>query len=253
MNKIFNFFFNKIWNAQIRIMKGQVFIKDLIEKEYYIMFSRFLIGLTLAVVFICGLLFIILGGDLITQTGFIIFAIVIIIGLFQSQILKFITNIFISIKKFFIISVILNGILSLALYSYYPTPVISITVFSLIYFIMCLLSNSKVANTSNTIIEIFLGLVSLTKEYMIRLIYSLITSTKGGSAYVKNDVFTSELNFHITNLSNRIDNILYPILIINGIALFLCIIHSYWICKYNDNEEITWNEDLRNNYIKQYG
>lgn len=48
-------------------------------------------------------------------------------------------------------------------------------------------------------------------------------------------------------LSNSIDNVLYPLLVINGIAILVSLLHSYWIEKYNDNKQIGW-EDIENLY-----
>ena len=48
-----------------------------------------------------------------------------------------------------------------------------------------------------------------------------------------------------------IDYALFLPLLINGFALLLCEIHAYWIEKYNDNKEITWDKDKMEEYTKE--
>ena len=111
------------------------------------------------------------------------------------------------------------------------------------------MTNKKVAKVSNTIIEIVLSLLSLIKIFITygfdTYIFPKLTSTIDEVIKLK-----EALSTHENILISQIDLALLPLLIINGLALLICEVHSYWIDKYNEGKEITWDKSLLMEYIK---
>lgn len=118
-------------------------------------------------------------------------------------------------------------------------------IFSIIFWFICILSNSKVATTANTIVEIVLAFVNAFKEHLLNKFYDYFYNeiNTNAESIATNDMTAINENYNLweREITNYISNILFPLLIINGIALLLCVFHSYWIEKYNSGDEIIWD------------
>ncbi len=135
---------------------------------------------------------------------------------------------------------------------YIKYSLLAILVFAVLFFVASLIANTKIATTANTIIEVLLALASVIKGAIINEIYKFYNKQLG---ILSKEMLTQQIlaqkneyysEFERT-LSNSIDNVLYPLLVINGIAILVSLLHSYWIEKYNDNKQIGW-EDIENLY-----
>lgn len=104
-------------------------------------------------------------------------------------------------------------------------------------------ANTTVAKTGNAIIEILLGIISLSKTLVSYFFDQVLTKQINNTPF---DVMSME-----NSILHQIDYFIFPLLIINGFALLLCTVHSYWIDKYNDGKEITWDDELCQKYISE--
>lgn len=243
--------FNPIWNAQVVLMRFYLFFDS-----FYYKYKTYFLSFGFALFGIFGFLFILVFYFKINILADI-FKILIWISLVVMGILyvvKFILSTFTSMRCFLIVSILLNWLVSFVftefLFSYSKYANIIVTViFSILFCGISLLTNKKVAKVANTIIEIVLGLVSLIKVFIAygfdTYIFPNLTSTIDEVIKLK-----ETLSAYENNLISQIDLALLPLLIINGLALLICEVHSYWIDKYNDGKEITWDKSLLMEYIK---
>lgn len=249
--KFINLIFDNIWIIQIKLMKFQLIFNSWVNKnkKRYYKFCTFVV----LVFFLLTLVFSQINKQLL-QISFMLF--VISLSLFSLLlIIKILIYTFTSIRCYFLVSIILNMILS----NFIAKGLISnssnvnffsILIFTLIFCTISLFSNSNVGITSNTIIEILLGMVALTKTFISYLfekqIFSKLPATIDEVVQVKSAFLQIE-----NSLLIQIDYILFPLLIINGLALLICTVHSYWIKKYNDGQEITWDKKLIKIYVEE--
>lgn len=246
MNSIFMCFdipFTFIWKFQIKIMQLSYHLKPKIEKIISNNKVRavkkillVLLGLTVAI-FGCFKSY---KGFLIS--GIIFFCYIYLLDIFEN-LSKYIITPFTSLRMFIIASILINFFISIIVMNYTK----SLYVFPILFIIINLIANTKVAKTCNAIIEISLGVISLIKTPL--------------AYFICNKQFPSILDYHINNydLFSYVENvivinmdiILFPLLVINGIALLICEIHSYWIDKYNGGKEITHDIKKLKEYIKK--
>lgn len=249
-----------IWKIQIIIMKLKVKIDSLVSTGRGRIFQKacailILISMLLSVVSI-----LIKNNDLLMIFGSIFLFLIFAISFLDRAVECFLSP-FTSIRYFFLTSVVFNGILFLYFYEYvYSNSYIAISGFALIFCLFSLIANSKVAQIVNTIIEIILGIVCILAKFTISKLYkSVITSIQMATSDVATfDVATSDeiINDFVDimgeySINNIIDTSIYPLIIINGFALLICTVHSYWINKYNSGKEITWDNSKIQEYLSE--
>lgn len=241
VNYLLNKLFNGIWNIQIRIMHCNLSFNSFFDKYN----KRFrIIGFIFLIFFLVVLMILYLLQiynilfDIFKVLTFSSFLAIIIL-----YIIKIILSSFTSLRFFFGVSILLNlaisHILANLLYSHSGyEKLISIILFTFLYCAISLLANTKVSKVANTIIEISLGLLSLIKVFISygfdTYIFPQLTSTIDEVLQAK-----EILSFMENELIKQIEVALLPLLIINGCALLICEVHSYWIDKYNEGKEIT--------------
>ncbi|WP_418517368.1 hypothetical protein [Pseudoruminococcus massiliensis] len=102
-----------------------------------------------------------------------------------------------------------------------------------------MLANTNVSTTANGIIAAFATILSFCKSYILDILlqwYLQSTNTNINSITIQ-ELYS--INYGIDNvLGKTYDNIIFPIIVINGISTCIAIIHSYWIKKYNNGNEI---------------
>ncbi len=235
--------FTWIWNLQITIMA--------FKHKFTLFFCKYvklftIIGICIFVSFFLIVIFILLVFKftiperlIYAITGSSLFFILIL------HIIRFLLAALTHVRCFFIVSILFNVIISVIISNYFHNnpqteKIISFIIFSALFFFMSLLANAKVAKFANTFIEIVLGLISLIKVFIAyafdSYIFPQIPSTIDEAVKIKEAFSIIESAW-----LNQIDFALLPLLIINGIALLLCEIHSYWIETYNNNDDITDN------------
>lgn len=243
--------FNPIWNTQVIIMRLNLSYdnfytkyKNRFLKSGFVLFLIFGVLLALVCYFKIDIL-----ADIFKCLMWISLVIMSIL-----YAIKFILSTFTSIRCFFLVSILLNRLVSFLftefLYSYSEyANIIATLIFSILFCGISLLTNKKVAKVSNTIIEIVLSLLSLIKVFITygfdTYIFPKLTSTIDEVIKLKEALSTQE-----NILISQIDLALLPLLIINGLALLICEVHSYWIDKYNEGKEITWDKSLLMEYIE---
>ncbi len=252
MNKslsVINNFFNFIWESQKLIMKIKIKIDNFQTNIIFIILKKFL-GISIILTFILTIMFACFGSiNLSTIFASILLSLVLIDSYLFSTVKAFFSP-FTSVRYFVLVSIIFNGVFVLIMCAYNGLEYnVAIWLFAIIFCCISLLSNTKIAKTVNAIIELSLGVGGIALKMLLSSLYEStfaddITQALGQSV---GDI----ANLMLENLiSNMIDTYLYPLLIINGIALLICTIHSYWIEKYHNGKEITWDKNLINEYIK---
>lgn len=256
MLKICDFVFYKIWELQKDIMRANHKFENLLLGKKYVLFQK-----------ICGIVFILsfcfflfcesVNNSLITHISLGIAVLSVCLLVFTESTIQIFLNCCTSIRSFFTISILFNGIIYLIINNY--SSVLGIIIFSILFFIISLISNTEISSTANTVVEIILALATTTKNYLINLFIDFLNGTTDAAleqatidTISESDIY--KVNDYINNiehsLSQQIDFYLYPLLIINGIALLLCFVHSHWIKKYNNGCQITWDKNLISEYIK---
>ena len=89
-----------------------------------------------------------------------------------------------------------------------------------------LIANNKVASTANEILSAIFGILILLKDTLIAITPARFLDIKIGD-------FTYEK--YIEMISSIIFS---PLLVVNIIALLLCVLKGYWIEKYNNNQDV---------------
>lgn len=246
--KIVHKFFDVIWCCQQKIIKASKQFNSITKGTYkiFIRCGNFI----WATSFIISLIFIIFENNNLFFIFFNISFGALVISYLAIPVMNTLLNCCTSLRNFFLVSVVFNGMLSYVLYIKYS--LLAILVFAVLFFVASLIANTKIATTANTIIEVLLALASVIKGAIINEIYKFYNKQLG---ILSKEMLTQQIlapkneyysEFERT-LSNSIDNVLYPLLVINGIAILVSLLHSYWIEKYNDNKQIGW-EDIENLY-----
>ncbi|MGN0509273.1 MAG: hypothetical protein ACI4GX_08550 [Ruminococcus sp.] len=248
MNKI-NKFFNFIWKLQKLIMKIKIKIDNFQTNFVYKILKKFL-GISAILTFILTIMFACFYSINLATIFASIFLSLILIDSYLFSTVKAFFSPFTSVRYFLLVSVIFNGVFVLIMYAHSGIEYsVAICLFAIIFFCISLLSNTKIAKTANAIIELSLGVGGIALKMLLSSFYENkfagdITQALGQSV---GDI----ANLTLENLlSGMIDTYLYPLLMINGIALLICTIHSYWIDKYHNGKEITWDKNLISEYIK---
>ncbi|MDY6202546.1 MAG: hypothetical protein SPI07_09415 [Ruminococcus sp.] len=253
---ICDFVFYRIWELQKIIMRANHKFENLLSGKKYVFFQK-----------ICGIVFIFsfsfflfcesINNSLISHISLGIATLSVCLLGFTESTIQIFLSCCTSIRSFFIISIFFNGIIYLIINNY--SSVLGIIIFSIMFFIISLISNTEISSTANTVVEIILALVTATKDYLINLFISFLNKTTDAALEQATIDTISEseiykLKDYISDiehsLSQQIDFYLYPLLIINGIALLLCFVHSHWVKKYNNGYQITWDKNLISEYIK---
>lgn len=252
MNKslsVINKFFNFIWELQKIIMKIKIKIDNFQTNFVYKILKKFC-GISIILTFILTIMFACFYNINLATIFASIFLSLILIDSYLFSTVKAFFSPFTSVRYFLLVSIVFNGIFVLIMFAHSGIEYsFAIWLFAVIFCCISLLSNTKIAKTANAIIELSLGVGGIALKILLSSLYeenfaSDITQVLGQS-------FGNIANLILENLiSNMIDTYLYPLLIINGIALLICTIHSYWIDKYHNGKEITWDKNLISEYIK---
>lgn len=241
--KCLDIVFSFIWKIQIKIMQLSYCLRPKIKKITsnktfrFVNQAFFIILILTTTAFGCLKIY-----SAFAICGTIICCYLYLLSLFENF-SKYIITPFTSLRMFIITSIFINFFISIIVMNYTK----SLYVFPILFIIINLIANTKVAKTCNAIIEISLGVISLIKTPL--------------AYFICNKQFPSILDYHINNydLFSYVENvivinmdiILFPLLVINGIALLICEIHSYWIDKYNGGKEITHDIKKLKEYIKK--
>lgn len=247
---VFNCIFEFVWKAQTFIMNFNIRV-DRFFKRKDLKKAKNVIGILICIDFIIMFTLFLLNYHNIFTISVIVLLILVFMILHLSSTIKAFLSPFTSIRYFFLISVIYNGLLFWIIYAYSGISYIIILIgFALIFCVISLLSNTEIAKTANALIELILGIGGIALKMALT---SFFRSTYANQLIEKFDFSLGEIgNILAENiLSSIIDTYLYPLLVINGIALIICTFHSYWIKKYNNDKQITWDKRLINEYINQ--
>lgn len=107
--------------------------------------------------------------------------------------------------------------------------VIGYLVSAIIWCILSLIANNKVANTANQLLSAVLAIFVLSKDAVFALIqYSALDAGQG-------NVYSDEIEI----LEVAFNLIVSPILAVNIVAVALCTLKGYWIEKYNNNMDVS--------------
>lgn len=257
---IVNYFFNFFWICQLRLMKTKAFFEN-IDYDIFAIIQR-ITKVTFALPFTVLLILILLCNYFhINQNNYIIIVYIlsgisgVSIFLYYIDIIyQYFYCLFTTLRGYMCLSIIINFILSYIISQLLEinSDIYFFFIYVIIYIILSLISNSNIAITANTIIEILLALFSLTK---IMIVYFFENTISSNSNFVTlNQASIDELHQAIATIENQwinyLDFSLFPLLIINGLALLFCNIHSYWIKEYNNKMEITRDNELIKKYIK---
>lgn len=236
------FIFNRIWNTQNKLIRFYKKHKDINTSNLFAFL--FILSSVLNVI-----LYNVFNNSLATFILVIIAFIFMLLACFQNPI-NHVYKIFTSLKWFLLYFVIVNSFISFLIISIIQSNFKVIKPFSnlitfLIYLILSIMlnlfSNSEIAKTGNTIIEIFLAIVIAIKTGLMSFVehhgYDIISKY----TQVNYNVLQPQIETAVNNFSKNFDYFLYPIFIINGFFLLLCIVHSHWIEKYNNGKQIAWN------------
>ena len=254
---VFDCMFDFIWKIQKCIMKFKITVEKMEDTWLYKAIEKFfsvtyLISFALTVF---SLFFI--KNQILLNISIIVFLVSLFITTYLKDTLKAFLSPFTSIRYFFLISVAFNLLLFSILLERSSIMATILSIF--IFLAISLISNTEISITANTIIEITLAVLVATKDYLSTLFphfcRNLIDKCINNATM---DIATSDIaeaTEYINHIKEetliQIDNILFPLLLINGFALLLCAIHSYWIKKYNYDKQITWDKKLINKYINQ--
>ncbi len=110
--------------------------------------------------------------------------------------------------------------------------VIGYLISAIIWCILSLIANNKVASAANQLLSAVLAIIVLLKDTVFAMIQSSVLDAGMGNAYSE-EIEILECAFNL---------IFSPILAVNIIAVALCTIKGYWIEKYNDNKDIGYQE-----------
>lgn len=247
---VFDFIFTLVWQIQKLIMKFSLKINNYLKYKNFNKHKK-AIGILMFLDFIIMIIFCLLNYNNLFTICAVIFLICVFMILHLSSTIKAFLSPFTSIRYFFLISVIYNGLFYWIIYAYSGISYIIILIgFALIFCVISLLSNTEISKTANALIELILGIggivtkIALTSFYKSKYAPQLIERFGISIGEVSN-VLVENI------ISSQIDTYLYPLLIINGIALIICTFHSYWIIKYNNGKQITWDKKLIKKYINQ--
>lgn len=159
-----------------------------------------------------------------------------------------------SLWRFLIASFFLNSLFSILIAANFSPEDKSVLwiasfLFGFLFCSLSLISNTKVAKTANTIIEIILAILSLTK---VLVSYGIDSNVILKLTATTDEVINNEEAAVLIKdtFLTAIDYALFLPLLINGVCLILCEIHAYWIEKYNDNKEVTWDRDKMKEYTE---
>lgn len=101
----------------------------------------------------------------------------------------------------------------------------------LFWFMISLVANNKIAKTANEVFSIFFGLIVVIKDTILDFLPEELNI----------DQF---INFAESGYSDAqvikmlIDVIATPLLVINAIAMILCVLKEHWIEQYNDSKDL---------------
>lgn len=234
---IINYIFNIIWKFQNFIVKiqnriGKSKIFNIIKK---ISFSILIINIFLIAWDINHIIFYIA----------VIYMCVAIIYIdeFIRKAYKILTSLrsflYFGIFTNFLISIIIASLIMNSTNNYNYLLTIFLIIFTIIWILISMLANTNVSTTANVIIAAFATILSFCKSYILDILlqwYLQSTNTNINSITIQ-ELYS--INYGIDNvLGKTYDNIIFPIIVINGISTCIAIIHSYWIKKYNNGNEI---------------
>lgn len=246
--RLVNKFFNAIWDLQCKIIKLSKSFNDFVKIIYkpLIKFCTTVGGIIALIIFFL----IYINYTEILQIFLFAFIILVIVLLIVPVINVFL-NCYTSLRNFFLVSVVFNLILFYILYI--KSFLWAGLVCAFLFVMISIVANTDVATTANTIIEILLALATTIKGVIINWLYNFFNTDILGQ--IDKELISLEsieqaaeyYSIYERNISNSIDSILYPLLVINGLAILATFLHSYWIKKYNDGKQISW-KDIKNLY-----
>ena len=144
-----------------------------------------------------------------------------------------------SLRSFLYFGIFTNFLISIIIASLIMSSTNNYNYLLAIFLIICMLANTNVSTTANGIIAAFATILSFCKGYILDILlnwYLQSTNTNINSISIQE---LYKINYDIDNtLGKTYDNIIFPIIVINGISTCIAIIHSYWIKKYNNGNEI---------------
>lgn len=112
-------------------------------------------------------------------------------------------------------------------------------VFGLVWNYFCVIANTSVGITVNTIIAGALGIIMLVANTIFLLL------PQGYNFGFSDEVIKqfTDLGYTVLQMYQiMINMITVPLLIINGVSIVICQLKSYWVEKYNDGKQITYIE-----------
>lgn len=178
---------------------------------------------------------------------FILIMLMLMIGFF----LRLITDtkkIFLSVRGFIITGIYYWFMISLLIMilvmkiinfkNFVLIPICGYLICAVLWWFYSLIANNKVATVANEIISSIFGILILLKDTLIAITPARFLDIKVGE-------FTYEK--YIEMISNIIFS---PLLAINIIALLLCVLKGYWIEKYNNNQDVGYEDASEKNLQK---
>lgn len=112
-------------------------------------------------------------------------------------------------------------------------------VFGLVWNYFCVIANTSVGITVNTIIAGALGIIMLVANTIFLLL------PQGYNFGFSDEVIKqfTDLGYTVLQMYQIMINMTtVPLLIINGVSIVICQLKSYWVEKYNDGKQITYIE-----------
>lgn len=234
---IINYIFNIIWKFQNFILK----IKNCIGKnKIFNIIKKFSFSILIINIFLITLD---INHIIVYIVVMYICAAIIYIEVFIRKAYKILTSLrsflYFGIFTNFLISIIIASLIMSSTNNYNYLLAIFLIIFTIIWILISMLANTNVSTTANGIIAAFATILSFCKGYILDILlnwYLQSTNTNINSISIQE---LYKINYDIDNtLGKTYDNIIFPIIVINGISTCIAIIHSYWIKKYNNGNEI---------------
>lgn len=170
------------------------------------------------------------------QTLSSVFGIIFLVLFFIFPFIKALLNCLTSIRYFIVVSLAFNLLTSLFIFS--DNIIFAILLFLIIFTFLSILANTDVAITANAIIEFILTLFTIMRDVIIDLYDFMFNEIVKQGIINDTNIYLNTLNLNEYEFKISVDIILIPLLLINGIALLVSVLHSYWIKKYNAGAEL---------------
>ena len=139
----------------------------------------------------------------------------------------------------FLISIIIAGFITNSTNDCNCFFVIYLITSAIIWMLISMLANTNVSTTANGIIAASATIISFCKSYILDILINWYLQSTHANINNMTIEEVYAINYAVDNSLGKIyDNIIFPIIVINGFSTCIAIIHSYWIKKYNNSNEI---------------